>query len=473
MTAWPLRFQPIPGSDKLLFVSDAGDFFRADEGFLSRLAEASLSSHDSEFLRTQGLTFGHPDDLDYTGFVARWARRLHVPAKLSYIILVPTLRCNLDCSYCQVSRVSQRATGFDWSEDRVQQVLRWLDGLETDRVKIEFQGGEPLLRLDLLERVRSFCRARFAMSRFVVCTNLQDVSGAAWEFLSDPDTFISTSFDGTAATHTRQRTKTPEVTEKLLANIRFAMAKFGPDKISALPTIDVENPPEPTEIVADFAALGFNSVFLRRVNHQGFARKRHAARESTGAWLAYHRRFIDAVIQHNASHEHQIEEYYLAHILRRIMQGGHNGHTDLRNPAWIARDFLLIDFDGTFYPTDEARMLTRVGVADLSIGSLSAGLDHVAISAFDSVSTNSTDPDCIHCAYQPFCGTDPIDDISRYGRVDLPRHLTEHCRLHKGLFDFAFELLYSSRSEVRSSVAAWLRAKNLPTALTPDLEPVL
>ncbi len=181
---------------------------------------------------------------------------MHVPAKLSYIILVPTLRCDLDCSYCQVSRVSQRATGFDWSEDRLQQVLDWLDGLETDRVKIEFQGGEPLLRLDLLERIRAFCRSRFAMSQFVVCSNLQDVSAAAWEFLSDSDTFISTSFDGTAATHTRQRTKALGVTEKLLSNINFAMEKFGPDKISALPTIDAENPPEPTDIVAEFAALG-------------------------------------------------------------------------------------------------------------------------------------------------------------------------------------------------------------------------
>lgn len=472
MTVWPLRFQPMPSSEKLLFVSDAGDFFRADASFLPKLAEEALSTHEAEFLEQHGLTFKRQNDLDYTGFVARWARRLHVPAKLSYVILVPTLRCDLDCSYCQVSRVSAKASGFDWSEERLQQVLDWLDGLETDRVKIEFQGGEPLLRLDLLERVRRFCRARFSMSQFVVCTNLQAVSPAAWAFLSDPDTFISTSFDGTAATHTRQRTKAPEATRQLLENIGFAMREFGPDKISALPTIDVANPPEPAEVVSGFAALGFSSIFLRRVNHQGFARKRHAARESTRAWLAYHRRFIEAVIQHNASHAPQIEEYYLAHILRRIMQGGHNGHTDLRNPAWIARDFLLIDFDGTFYPTDEARMLTRVGVADLSIGTLETGLDHSRISAFDSVSTNSTDPDCLHCAYQPFCGIDPIDDISRYGRVDLPRHLTEHCRLHEGLFDLAFELLYSPRPEVRASVAGWLRAKNLPAALTPDLEQV-
>jgi len=464
----------MPESEKLLFVSDAGDFFRADGAFLETLRDDTFDGPQSAFLKKRGLSFEQVNDLDYTGFVVRWARRLHVPAKLSYVILVPTLRCDLDCSYCQVSRVSEKARGFDWSEDRLLQVLEWLDGLETDRIKIEFQGGEPLLRLDLLDRVRSFCRSRFAMSQFVVCTNLQTVSAEAWEFLAESDTFISTSFDGTVATHTRQRTKAPKMTAQLLANIRFTMEKFGPDKISALPTIDVDHPPEPDEIIADFVAMGFQSVFLRRVNHQGYARKRHAAKESTKAWLAYHRRFVEAVIRHNAVHKDQpIEEYYLAHVLRRIMHGGHNGHTDLRNPAWLARDFLLIDFDGTFYPTDEARMLTRVGVADLSIGSLSAGLDHDRISAFDDAATNSADPDCIHCAYQPFCGIDPVDDISRYGRVDLPRHLTEHCRLHMGLFDFAFELLYSPRAEVRASVALWLGAKDLPLALTPELAAAL
>lgn len=146
-----------------------------------------------------------------------------MPESVSYVILVPTLRCDLDCSYCQVSRVAKGASGFDWSEETLAAVLSWLDGLHTDSAKVEFQGGEPLLRLDLLAWVREFCRARFQNTQFVVCTNLQNVDSEAWAFLSAADTFISTSFDGTVEAHTRQRTKSDAETATFLSNIFIAI----------------------------------------------------------------------------------------------------------------------------------------------------------------------------------------------------------------------------------------------------------
>lgn len=51
-------------------------------------------------------------------------------------------------------------------------MLDHLDQNTGDEIKIEFQGKEPLLRLDLLSRVRSFCRQRFSLAQLVVCTNL-------------------------------------------------------------------------------------------------------------------------------------------------------------------------------------------------------------------------------------------------------------------------------------------------------------
>ena len=469
MKHWPLRFHPFRQSRDLIFTSDAGDFFRAPPEFLERHSAGRPSEADEAFLTDMGLAFKDEGDLAFTGFAARWARRLHVPAAVSYVILVPTLRCDLDCSYCQVSRVAKEASGFDWSEETLAAVLRWLDGLQTESLKVEFQGGEPLLRLDLLARVREFCRARFQNTQFVVCTNLQNVDAEAWAFLSAEDTFISTSFDGTVEAHTRQRTKSGAGTATLMSNIWEAIARFGPDKVSALPTIDMDDPPDPEEMLRGFVELGFTSIFLRKVNHQGFARKRHDAKARTGEWLAYHRAFVEKVIAHNATQSAAVEEYYIAHILRRILQGGHNGHTDLRNPSWLGRDMILVDFDGAFYPTDEARMLKRMGVIDLSIGSVFDGVRAETLEMLQGVSYNGTDPDCAHCAFQPYCGADPVDDISRYGRLDVPRHLTEHCRLHSGLFEFAFELLYADDPATRSSVARWLGVSELPPFVTPSL----
>src|SRR5690606_11470346 len=100
------------------------------------------------------------------------AARLKRPQALSYVILVPTLRCDLTCAYCQVSRAHEKAKGYDWSDETLAQTIAFLDQIGTESPQIEFQGGEPTLRLDLVEAIIDFSRDRFATPHFVICTNL-------------------------------------------------------------------------------------------------------------------------------------------------------------------------------------------------------------------------------------------------------------------------------------------------------------
>jgi radical SAM protein with 4Fe4S-binding SPASM domain len=128
-------------------------------------------------------------------------------------------------------------------------------------------------------------------------------------------------------------------------------------------------------------------------------------------------------------------------------------------------DYIVVDYDGTVYPTDEARMLTRSGVVDLSIGTIQSGWDSDARATLTRHSTNQFDPDCVQCAFQPYCGRDVVDDLSRYGRIDVPRHQTEFCRRHLHVFDFAFELIYDPDPAVRYSIGRWLRLPETPAKL--------
>ena len=172
MKVWPLRFREFD-SGQLFFADDTGAYFASEESFLARYATDALTKADEAFLLRGGRAYDHDGDLAHTAFAWRWTARQSVQQRLAYVILVPTLRCNLTCSYCQVSRAAETARGYDWDEEILRDVLDFLDQLETDEIKIEFQGGEPLLRVELLDRVREFCRQRFARSSFVVCTNLQ------------------------------------------------------------------------------------------------------------------------------------------------------------------------------------------------------------------------------------------------------------------------------------------------------------
>ncbi|OCJ12973.1 His-Xaa-Ser system radical SAM maturase HxsB [Rhizobium sp. AC44/96] len=453
MNIVPLKFRQT-GAGELIFCDDAGGYFRSTDDFLERYATDDLNPADRTFLKANGHAFEKAGDLAHSAFSYRWAKRLHAPADLNYVILVPTLRCNLACSYCQVSRVNQNASGHDWDEQTLNAVIRWLGGLTSETIKIEFQGGEPLLRLDVLERVRAFARQRFERAEFVVCTNLQEVSDEAWEFLAPQDTFISTSLDPTMALHERNRTGGGKITGQFVHNLNRALGN-SPTRVSALPTFDIDALPEPRDVIETYAAFGFRSIYLRPVNHQGFARKRFRTQNISSTWNDYVRRFVMALIEHNANAEVPLEEFYFSHCLRRVLRGGHDNHVDLRNPNIVGSSYVVIDHDGAFYPTDEARMVTRLGQIDLRMGNVNTDIDRSIIDVLNAEAINLFDPDCVHCPYQAFCGVDVIDELSRYGRIDLPRHLTDFCQRHLAIFDLVFELLYSEDVKVRAAIALW------------------
>ena len=110
MKTWPLQFRPLR-DDEILFSDDSGAFFRSSDAFLDRYGEDSLTEDDRAFLRRNGHAFEDVQDPAFVSFASRWSRRIAPINTLSYVILVPTLRCNLLCDYCQVSRVAEAAKG--------------------------------------------------------------------------------------------------------------------------------------------------------------------------------------------------------------------------------------------------------------------------------------------------------------------------------------------------------------------------
>lgn len=451
----PLRTRAL-GNGHVLHVNDDGRFFASDAAFVKRSLADALSASDRTFLDARNHSISEEDSFGLASFQYRLAQRLTKAGPLDYLILVPTLRCNLSCSYCQVSRAALDAPGHDWSDQTLNEVLKLIDGLSSPRIKIEFQGGEPTLRSDLVTAVIEGC-SRFEHREFVICTNLHELGPEQWQLFDRPDVFISTSLDGDLFTHAKQRTGAE--TGKFATNLRAVVDRYGASKVSALPTIDPDDPPEIGGVIDTFASFGLTSIFLRPINYQGFARKRHAgSRELSTKWHAYHRAFVHEIIARNWRHRAQVlEETYLSICLRRIFHPSTQRHVDLRNPNPLGVDYLVVDHDGRLFPTDEARMLSRSGVIDLSLGQIGEDYRGDAWESLNRHSTNQFDPACSRCAFQPYCGRDLVDDLARYRRIDLPRTETAFCQRHMGLFEFLFELIYDPDPVVRYSLSRWLR----------------
>lgn len=369
--------------------------------------------------------------------------RHYVPAGINYAILVPTLRCNLSCSYCQVSRANQDANGYDWTNQNLKAAINFIAEKATPGIKIEFQGGEPTLRLDLLRSIIDELNDKLIQPSFVICSNLQEVGDELLDLINRKNVQISCSLDGPQIIHQQNRTMDDAFTDQFYRNFRFIRKNFGDDKISVVSTVaDYSTIPQ---IIDFYFEEKIPELFLRPVNYQGFARKAfNEEAKDLEAWQQAYKSGIEHIFQRNALGSHKLVEATFAIHLSKFFNPSNNGYVDLRTPNPLCHDYIVIDYDGALYPSDEARMVSRVGLLDLKVGNLEVGLDEDRVRAVNVGSSNECDPTCMNCRFQSYCGVDNIDRVSRYGTIDVATEDTYFCQNHFGIFDFVENKIRSS-----------------------------
>ena len=125
MPIFPFKFHEI--KNKKLITNDAGDFFFCDEKNLKKLVTKKIDKRFKQFLLKKGFFFNEENDLYWNSHKFKIIKRKKLPDKISYFLIVPTLRCNLHCSYCQVSRVDEKMKGFDWNNNIINKFFEFIE----------------------------------------------------------------------------------------------------------------------------------------------------------------------------------------------------------------------------------------------------------------------------------------------------------------------------------------------------------
>jgi uncharacterized protein len=193
-------------------------------------------------------------------------------------LFVVTLRCEHSCPYCQVSRQSTDHARYDMTEETAQRALKIALDSPSARIKIEFQGGEPLLNFSLIEKIVLAAKATGQASGkkldFVIASNLALLTNEHLIFCKAHDVLLSTSLDGPADLHNKNRPRPGGNSHELAVNgIRRAQEFLGPDRVGALMTTTERSLGRVEEIVDEYLRLGLDGIFLRPLSPYGFAVK--------------------------------------------------------------------------------------------------------------------------------------------------------------------------------------------------------
>jgi len=380
-------------------------------------------------------------------------------------MFVVTLRCDHTCKYCQVSRVSEDKEAFDMSRETAMQSVDLMFRSPSPDLKVEFQGGEPLLNLDIIrliiEYTKKINRGEDRNLEFVVATNLSKLDRAAIDLFKEHDVLISTSLDGPAHVHDGNRpNRKRDSHEQTVQNILIAREALGHDRVAALMTTTGLSLESPREIVREYVRLGFESIFLRSVSPYGFAITSGQSRSyDAQGFVEFFKEALDEIIEANREGA-EIIEVYSQILLTKILTPFATGYVDLQSPAGTGIGGVVYNYDGGVYASDESRMLAEMGVDAFNLGNVLEDtyqeiFGGPTLEALINGSVLETLPGCSDCAFSPYCGADPVRHYATHGDIYGHRPTSDFCSRNMGIIEHLFDLLNGEDPFVCDLLQGW------------------
>ncbi len=470
----PFRFTRLSG--EMLLVNEAGDWITLAPWELERLVAGTLDQGCDTYFDLKAKYFL----TDSSSIVPLEMLATQYRTRKSFLggftqlhLFVVTLRCEHSCAYCQVSRVSTDRVRYDMSPETSARALDLVFRSPSPTLKIEFQGGEPLLNFGLIRQVIEAAEARrLAAGReieYVVTTNLALVDDAMLAYFATRGVYVSTSLDGPAFLHNGNRPRPGGNSyECAVDGIRRAREAVGRERVAALMTTTRRSLEYPEAIVDEYVAQGFSSIFLRALSPYGFAVKTaRTTGYTTDEFLNFYVRALDHILAINRAGTMFVESYAQL-LLARMLTPFPTGYVDLQSPAGAGIGGVVYNYDGEVYASDEGRMLAEMGDRRFRLGNVNSDqykdiFGGPRLREITNAGVAESLTGCSDCAFVPWCGADPVFHYATQGDLRGHRPTSEFHKKHDFLFRYLVKR-YVTDASARAIFRAWV--SNCPSPAT-------
>ena len=469
----PFRFTRF-SKDRELLVNEAGEFLFAPSGTVQKIVERQLERGTSLYssLKAKQFIYDRSSSVNLD-LLATKVRTKHefLAGGTKLHIFVVTLRCDHSCHYCQVSRQTSNHLEYDMTTLTANRSLAMMMETPGEDITLELQGGESLLAFEMIQylvaKAKKMATQRQKNLDIVVTTNLANVTDDILAFLKKERIKVSTSLDGPAFIHNANRPRPGNNSHELtLLNIERCRDVLGFDQVAALMTTTQLSLNHPIEIVDEYVRHSFHSIFLRPISPYGFAIKTH---KKTGyqmrAFLDFYKKGLAHILEINKKGYHLVEVYTKI-LLTKILTPYGTGFVDLQSPAGAGWNVLVYNYDGDVYISDESRMLAEMNDFTFRLGNVHQHsrkdiFTSDAFLSFQQSSCNQSLPGCSDCAYQTYCGSDPIFNHATQGDIFGFRSTSAFCERNMEIIRYLFELISENDPETMRIFWSWLTDRDV------------
>jgi His-Xaa-Ser system radical SAM maturase HxsB len=471
MELLPFRFTRFNGKE--LLVNEAGEFLFAPKGTVLNLVNSQIDPRTDLYrdLKAKHILFDDASspllDILATKYRTKFS---HIQGGTKLHIFVVTLRCEHSCHYCQVSRQTAARGEYDMSPETADRAIALMMDSPSPAVTLELQGGEPLLAFDMIRyivpRAREQASDRGKELRVVVTTNLACITDEIIGYLADNDIKVSTSLDGPAFLHNQNRPRPGgDSYERAIEGIERCRAILGRENVAALMTTTAASLEHVTEIVDEYVRRDFHSIFLRPISPYGFAVKtKHRTGYQMERFLDFYKAGLAHILDVNRR-GYRLSEVYTQILLTKILTPYSTGYVDLQSPAGEAWNVLVYNYDGDVYASDESRMLAEMRDLTFRLGNVHRHtrrdlfMSDAALNMFEA-GCNQSLPGCSDCAFQAYCGADPVYHHATQGDMVGHRPTSGFCRRNMETIRHLFGLIEENDRATIRVLWSWITGKN-------------
>ncbi len=358
-------------------------------------------------------------------------------------IVVPTLRCNFTCDYCHALRAPEEKSGVDMDAKIMEHTIDFIFKSPAKEKVIEFTGGEPLLRFDLVKQGIEFAEKKAEKDGtkviFTVVTNGTMLTEEIIDYLKEHDADICISLDGPKDLHdsNRKYTKDFSPTYDSVISAIDLMKRKGHTSANILPVIVKDSLPRWKEIVDTFLGLGFRQVRYKYISDFGLAktnwqRLSYTAEEFLESW----KNVVDYLIDLNKEGK-EVTESLASIALTKIVHGVNTGFSEMAVPCGAANTQLLYNYDGAIYSCDEARTSEEFRIGDVSTSTYKSVMSNPVTKSIGLVSSISTEDD--NNPWWAYSGLCPLEIYKKEGSFIKNFCSDYRMKIHDGIFEYLFD----------------------------------
>jgi len=378
-------------------------------------------------------------------------------------IVVPTLRCDHKCLYCQANSQPMSARKYDMDEKTARKVVDFIFQTPAKDLSIEFQGGEPLANFSILQYIVEYAKrknhskesdvAGWCIGKknifFKIVTNLTLMDESIFDYIRKNNISICTSLDGPKKLHNKNRPYTNGSSyDKVAYWIDFIKReKNYPFFSSAMPTITRYSLKYAKEIVNEYIKFSLNNIMLRHLNIAGMTIKMWKKIGYTPEeYIKFWNESLEYIFKINSWNLFYSEEVYS--ILRRIVTLKPPLNACLGSPCGACMIQTAYNQWGDVYTCDEARSNDIFKLGNVKkdnykrIFTSGDALNFIAL-------TSGKSSLCDACEWNPYCSPCLVSSYGNQNNLISKMPMDFVCKIRKAQTEYVFrKLLFSKDREI-------------------------